>query len=115
MRPPFFYGWVIVGIAFVTMAIGVSARTAFSLLFPPMLDEFGWDRGLAAGAFSFGFLISALLSPAIGHLMDRRGPRFVMEMGVVVVGTGLLWQQRLKSPGIYTRRSECSLAVVPTV
>mgnify|MGYP003543983116 CR=1 FL=1 len=46
---PFYYGWLIVGIAFVTMAIGVSARTAFSLLMPPLIDEFGWDRGLAAG------------------------------------------------------------------
>ena len=33
--------------------------TAFSLLFPPILDEFGWDRGMTAGAFSIGFLISA--------------------------------------------------------
>ena len=29
-RLPFYYGWLIVGIAFVTMAIGVTARTAFS-------------------------------------------------------------------------------------
>ena len=30
MRLPFYYGWVIVGITFVTMAVSVSARTAFS-------------------------------------------------------------------------------------
>src|SRR3989442_1854458 len=36
---PFFYGWVIVAVAFVTMGVGVNARTAFSLLFPPILDE----------------------------------------------------------------------------
>jgi hypothetical protein len=42
-RLPFYYGWLIVGIAFVTMAIGVTARTAFSLLMPPLIDEFGWD------------------------------------------------------------------------
>jgi hypothetical protein len=29
-RLPFFYGWVIVAVAFVTMALGVNARTAFS-------------------------------------------------------------------------------------
>src|SRR5207245_206400 len=55
-----FYGWVVVAVAFVTMGIGVNARTAFSLLFPPILDEFGWPRGLTAGAFSFGFLASAI-------------------------------------------------------
>ena len=53
---PFHYGWLIVGIVFITMAIGVSARTAFSLLLPPLIDEFGWDRGVLAGAFSFGFV-----------------------------------------------------------
>jgi hypothetical protein len=40
-RLPFFYGWVLVGVAFVTMAVGVNARTAFSLLFPPILDPRG--------------------------------------------------------------------------
>jgi hypothetical protein len=49
-----------VAVAFVTMGIGVNARTAFSLLFPPILDEFGWERGVTAGAFSFGFLVSAV-------------------------------------------------------
>jgi hypothetical protein len=44
MRLPFFYGWLIVGIVFVTMGIGVNARTAFSLLFPPILEEFRWER-----------------------------------------------------------------------
>jgi MFS family permease len=90
MRLPFFYGWIIIAVTFVTMAIGVNARTAFSLLFPPILGEFGWDRGVTAGAFSFGFVISAIASPLIGRLMDRLGPRSVMEMGVALMAAGLL-------------------------
>jgi MFS family permease len=90
LRIPFFYGWIIVAVGFVTMAIGVSARTAFSLLFPPILDEFGWERGVTAGVFSFGFFVSAMLSPLVGRLMDRRGPRVVIEMGVVVMAVGLM-------------------------
>ena len=90
MRLPFYYGWVIVGVVFVSMAIGVNARTAFSLLFPPILEEFRWDRGVTAGAFSFGFLLSAFMSPLLGRLMDRAGPRLVMEMGVVLLAAGLL-------------------------
>jgi MFS family permease len=98
VRLPFFYGWVVVAVAFVTMALGVNARTAFSLLFPPILDEFGWERGVIAGAFSFGFLVSAVLSPALGRLMDRRGPRVVMEMGVGLVGAGLLLAPLIHRP-----------------
>ncbi len=97
-RLPFFYGWVIVAVAFVTMAVGVNARTAFSLLFPPILDEFGWERGVTAGAFSFGFLVSAVLSPSLGRLMDRRGPRVVMEMGVGLVAAGLMLATLVRQP-----------------
>jgi MFS family permease len=98
MRLPFFYGWIIVAVTFVTMGVGVNARTAFSLFFPPILAEFGWERGVTAGAFSFGFLVSAALSPSLGRLMDRRGPRVVIELGVVLIGTGLLLATLVSRP-----------------
>src|SRR2546430_3227356 len=98
MPARFFYGWVIVAVCFITMGVGVNARTAFSLLFPPILDEFGWERGVTAGAFSFGFLVTAALSPFLGRLMDRRGPRVVMEMGVALVAAGLLLAPLVERP-----------------
>jgi MFS family permease len=97
-RLPFYYGWLIVGIAFVTMAIGVTARTAFSLLMPPLIDEFKWDRGLAAGAFSFGFLVSAVLSPLVGRAMDARGPRMVIMIGVALLSLGLFLAPYIEQP-----------------
>jgi MFS family permease len=97
-RLPVFYGWIIVAVVFITMGIAVNARTAFSLLFPPILDEFGWERGMTAGAFSFGFIISAVLSPTLGRLMDRRGPVVVNELGVVLIGIGLLLATLVKAP-----------------
>ncbi|MFP6747195.1 MAG: MFS transporter [Alphaproteobacteria bacterium] len=89
-RLPFFYGWVVVAIAFVTMAIGVNSRTAFSLLFPPILDEFGWSRGSLAATFSIGFVVAALITPLIGMMMDRVGPRVVLPTGAVLVSLGLM-------------------------
>src|SRR6202048_1173618 len=99
IRLPFFYGWVLVAIAFVTMAVGVNAGTAFSVLFPAILDEFGGERGVTAGAFSFGFLVSALVTPFVGRLMDLRGPRLVIELGVVTMGVGLLLASLIGEPG----------------
>jgi MFS family permease len=98
IRLPFFYGWVLIGVSFVTMAIGVNARTAFSLLFPPILDEFQWDRGIIAGAFSFGFLISAVVTPCAGWLIDHCGPRLVIETGVVLMASGLLLASLIREP-----------------
>jgi MFS family permease len=97
-RLPFFFGWIIIAVAFVTVALGVTARTAFSLMFPPIVDEFGWDRGLAAGAFSFGFLLSALASPVVGRLVDTRGPRFVIEGGVLITAAGLIGATWIAAP-----------------
>ncbi|MBL8377131.1 MAG: MFS transporter [Burkholderiales bacterium] len=97
-RLPFFYGWVIVAIAFVTMAIGVNARTAFSLFFPPIVTEFGWDRGATAGAFSFGFLITAFASPLFGRLMDRYGPLVIIEGGIACVAAGLFLAAHMREP-----------------
>jgi MFS family permease len=98
MRLPFFYGWIIIAVTFVTMAIGVNARTAFSLFFPPIIDEFGWERGITAGAFSFGFVASAVVSPLIGRLMDALGPRSVMELGVALMAGGLLLAPQTTQP-----------------
>src|SRR5215472_17298316 len=95
---PFYYGWIIIGVAFVTMAIAVTARTAFSLPLPPLIGEFGWDRGLVAGAFSFGFLVSAVLSPIFGRLMDSRGPRVVIGSGVCLMSIGLLTAPAIEKP-----------------
>ena len=98
MRLPFFYGWLVVAVAFVTMAIGVNARTSFSLLFPPILDEFGWERGVTAGAFSLGFLVSTFVSPFLGRVMDRWGPRVVIPVAVAAVASGLALATQASAP-----------------
>jgi hypothetical protein len=43
---PVFYGWIIVAVTFITMSIAVNTRTAFSLLFPAIFEEFQWDRSV---------------------------------------------------------------------
>ena len=91
-------GWVVVGVACITMSIGVNTRTAFSLLFPPILAEFGWERGLTAGAFSAGFVVSILYAPFIGMLMDRVGPRLVLPLGIVLTSTGMLLVPSISQP-----------------
>ncbi|MDA0240261.1 MAG: MFS transporter, partial [Proteobacteria bacterium] len=86
----FFYGWIVVAVAFVTMALGVNVRTTFSLLFPPILDEFGWSSGTIAATFSIGFIVSTLLAPFVGGLMDRFGPRIILPLAAIAVSAGLV-------------------------
>ncbi|MCT8972539.1 MFS transporter [Microbaculum marinisediminis] len=98
LRLPFFYGWVVVAVAFVTMAVSVNARTAFSLLYPPILDEFGWQRGETAGAFTIGFLAATGFAPLFGVLMDRAGPRVVIPMGATIVAAGFVAATWIATP-----------------
>ena len=88
-RLPFYYGWVVLGVAFATMAIGANVRVAFSLLFPPILEEYGWSRGTTAAVFSAGFLISLFFSPFAGVLIDRYGVGRIVAVGAILSAGGL--------------------------
>ena len=97
-RLPFFYGWVVVAVAFITLGIGTNTRTAFSLLFPPILAEFGWDRGQTAAAFSVGFIVATLYSPFLGMLMDRFGPRLVIPVSATLMSIGMALATQISQP-----------------
>lgn len=87
---PFSYGWIVVGVAFITLGLGANARGTFGLLFPSILKEFGWDRGDTAFIFSLGFLVAAVFSPVIGAAIDRYGPQRVLPLGAILVCAGFV-------------------------
>src|SRR5438477_3368348 len=90
-----YYGWVVVAVAFVTMAIVSPAWFSFPLFYPLMLEEFGWTRYATAVAFSLNLLISAVVSPLVGLLIDRFGPRVVMPIGALLFAVGLFGSSRV--------------------
>ena len=85
-RPPFFYGWVIVGIAVVGVALVMGIRHSFAVFFPPILEEFAWSRGSTAMMLSLNLFIYGLMAPVAGSLGDRWKPRRVMLIGIAIVG-----------------------------
>ena len=97
-RLPVFYGWVVVATAFVTMGVVVNARTAFSLFFPAILDEFGWSRALTAATFTTGLLASNAFTPFLGVLMDRLGPRVLFPLGLGLMSLGLMLATAAREP-----------------
>jgi hypothetical protein len=52
-------------------SVGQSPQKEPASSIPGGLEEFRWDRAVAAGAFSFGFLVSAVMSP-VRHLCSSR-------------------------------------------
>lgn len=85
-RVPFFYGWVIVGCAVLaSFARQGSAVATLSVFINPMTEEFGWSRTAISGAVSLGGVLAAVIAPAIGSIVDRRGGRAVLTVAALVV------------------------------
>ncbi|MCG8492480.1 MAG: MFS transporter [Sneathiellales bacterium] len=89
-KAPIFYGWIVVIIVFITMGVGVNVRTSFSLLYPSILEEYGWDHATTAATFTIGFICAGLLSPVIGRLMDFTSPRYLLSASALLVSIGLV-------------------------
>ena len=94
LRPPislpFFYGWVVVALSFLTTLMAAGIRSAPSVLIHPLEMEFGWNRAEIAFAVSVNLFLFGVGAPIGGWLLDRFGPRRVMlgSLSVLVVGAG---------------------------
>jgi MFS transporter, OFA family, oxalate/formate antiporter len=86
-RLPFFYGWVVLGcLCLAGFARQGPAVAVLSVFIVPMTEAFGWSRASIAGAVSLGGLLAAFVSPILGPMLDRRGPRLVLCLAVLATG-----------------------------
>ena len=57
---------------------------AIAVLGDAMRSELGISATWLFGAFTVGLLLSGIVSPAVGRLVDARGGRFVLSWGSIV-------------------------------
>jgi MFS family permease len=75
---PFYYGWFVLSIVFLTTLTSAGVRSSPSVLIHPLEAEFGWSRALIASAVSMNLLLFGVAAPISGWLIDKYGPRKVM-------------------------------------
>src|SRR6478735_2064232 len=75
---PFYYGWFVLALCFLTTLTSAGVRSSPSVLIHPLEAEFGWSRMLIASAVSMNLLLFGIAAPISGWLIDRFGPRKVM-------------------------------------
>jgi MFS family permease len=92
-----YYGWVIVGLAMISMSFWFGIRTTFSVFFVALIDHFHWSRAEAAGAQSIAMLVYMIMAPIIGTLVDRIGPRKTILPGIFLTGLGFLLCTQIES------------------
>lgn len=87
---PFYYGWMIVALAFLSMGFWAGLRATFAVFYVALLDEFSWSRGGTAGVQSIAYMVYIILAPLVGGLIDRLGPRRVIVPGILLLSIGLV-------------------------
>ena len=95
--PSFFYGYVIVFVAFSLQAFGWGIANSFSVFFKSFDTEFGWSRAVISSALSFSLLVAGLTGILQGRLNDRFGPKLLMTGGGILLGIGYLLMSRMST------------------
>jgi MFS family permease len=89
--------WLIVTLAFVVLGFSRGLHSSFGVFYVALLDTFHWSRGATAGVFSLVLTVDAILSPVVGHLLDRYGPKKIAVIGCLALAAGLFLSSRIDS------------------
>jgi len=83
---PSFYGWKNAFLlTFIYMATTGLVFYAFSVIFPVMLSNTGWNRGDASIAITVAMLAGGFLIPLAAKLINKFGSRKVIIVGLVIL------------------------------
>ena len=86
-----FYGYWLVAATFVFMLLSYGCGSfVFSLFVNPLQSTFNWGRGQVMVGFTIFFACQGLMSPVVGRLVDRYGPRRIVPIGALAMGLGFL-------------------------
>ena len=93
-----FYGWRMAGAAgllqFLQSALLIQSFGAYVAM---LSDQRGWSKTALSGAAALQSVETAILGPALGWLLDRFGPRAMLQVGMLVFGSGFLMLSQIDS------------------
>lgn len=86
---PFFYGWIVAGSAFTVLMITYGVQYSFGVFVPRMVADLGWQRASLGAVFSLYGVVYMGFTMVTGRLTDRLGPRRVITIGGLLLGSGI--------------------------
>ena len=87
--------WLIVLAGFFAAFVGFGVTYSFGVFLKPMAAAFGASHTSMSMVFSTLTVLSFFLAPLTGELADRIGPRYVVGVGALLMGAGLLLTARI--------------------
>jgi MFS family permease len=99
-RLPFFYGWVIVYICFVSVfMMGATTFWGIPVFVVPMSDDTGWSHGGIFLGLAARMIVGAGAGLLVGHIADRRwGAAKLLLLGVTIDALALVSLRWVENP-----------------
>jgi MFS family permease len=89
--PPFFYGWVIVGVTFVAQFVTMgTVFYTFGVFLKPLTETLQTDRFSISLALTCSMAMGGVLGPIVGKLIAERSIRLLMLFGACLISLGFL-------------------------
>jgi MFS family permease len=88
---PNYYGWRVVLAACLGVMAGFGSLFVFTfaVFVKPLSADFGWSREAISRGFGFAAISLALISPLLGHWLDRFGPRRIILPCITIFAAGI--------------------------
>ncbi len=96
-RRRFNYGWLIVIVGALMMAVTYGLMYSYSVFFKPMASYFDWDRATVSAVYSTSLVLRGAFSIGIGWLADRYGAVKVLVFCGVMMSLGLILSSRVSA------------------
>lgn len=108
-----FYGWRMAGAAAILQFLqSALLMQSFGAYVAILSEQRGWSKTALSGAAALQSVETAILGPALGWLLDRFGPRAMVQVGMLVFGSGFLMLSRVETlAGFYVSAVTMAIGV----
>jgi len=76
---------IVVALGFLALALAYSARAVLGLSMPIWEAQMDWSRSYVSNVAAIALLVMAIVAPVSGYLLDRKGLRFTLLVGLLAV------------------------------
>jgi len=92
-----YYGWIVVTGVFFMVAVSCGSFYSFGVFFVPIMEEFGWTRGVISGVPFVSGVTYAVAVPLIGSIADRFGYKWISIVTAGLMGLGFVLGSRVQT------------------
>ena len=96
-RKEIYYGWIVVAGVFFMVAITCGSFYSFGVFFVPIMQEFGWTRGIISGVIFVSGITYAAAVPLVGSIADRFGYKWISIITAGLMGLGFILGSRVQA------------------